>query len=196
MMLGDKELSALYELTQQVRAATTREEMASVFAEKLRDLVPYDSCAVTLTHSETGEKTVVHAAGQHSWLLVGRKIVPGEGVTGWVLANQRPFCNTDPRLDFPPSLAERFSSYHTLAVYPLSSNDWKHGAVSLYSKSTEKYTDEQQHILQEAAMVFATALSEVANRDLIANHRLEIPTVTNALDSSLGHRDTSDFTVN
>ncbi|MEJ7617561.1 MAG: HD domain-containing phosphohydrolase [Pyrinomonadaceae bacterium] len=196
-MLGDKELSALYDLTQQVRSAATREEMSAVFTEKLRELVHYDSCAITLTQTETGEKLVAHAAGRHSWLLVGRKIVPGEGVTGWVLANQRPFCNTDPRLDFPPTLAERFAGYSTLAVYPLSSNEWKHGAVSLYSMSIEKYTEEQQHFIQEASMVFATALSEVANKGLTPHAQLEIPTVANASEPT---RDSShrgpDYSVN
>lgn len=195
LMLADKELSALYDLTQHVRAAATREEMATVFAEKLRELVHYDSCAITLTQPETGEKLVAHAAGRHGWLLVGRKIVPGEGVTGWVLANQRPFSNTDPRLDFPPALAERFADYRTLTVYPLSSNEWKHGAVSLYSMSIEKYTEEQQHFIQEAAMVFANALSEISNQGLVAHHRLEIPTVTN-VSSAPDRQSGSDYSVN
>lgn len=195
-VLGDKELSALYDLTQQVRSAVTREEMASVFTEKLRELVHYDSCAITLTQPETGEKLVAHAAGRHSWLLVGRKIVPGEGVTGWVLANQRPFCNTDPRLDFPPTLAERFSGYSTLAVYPLSSSEWKHGAVSLYSMSIEKYTEEQQHFIQEASIVFATALSEVANKGLILRPQLEIPTVANASEIVRDNKSNPDYSVN
>lgn len=156
-----KYAQALYRMGDALKGVPhNRQEMLKIFSERLREIVPYDACAITLVQHGTGERIVVYAEGQNSWLLVGRKIEMGEGVTGWVLANQLPFCNTDPRLDFPPALADRFDNLRTLAVFPITSLEGRHGAVSLYSAVLDRYTEMQQRLLQEAATIFAGALAQ------------------------------------
>jgi putative nucleotidyltransferase with HDIG domain len=154
-----KELTALYELVQSLNGARDRAELASIFTERLQHVVSYDSCALTFISRETGCLLVEHARGQHAALLEGRQLTPGEGVTGWALANRQPFCNTDPRLDLPPALAENFADYKTLAVFPLVSEDEMHGAVTLYSSTLAEYSLDQQRLLGEAAALFSAALS-------------------------------------
>jgi hypothetical protein len=154
-----KELTAFYELAQSLNSARDRAELSSIFTQRLQQLVPYDSCALTITAPETGCHTVTHARGVDAALLEGRQVTLGEGVTGWVLANGKPFCNTDPRLDLPQSHAERFAAYQTLAVFPLVNEEERHGAVTLYSTALTAYTADQQRLLGEAATLFSTALS-------------------------------------
>jgi putative nucleotidyltransferase with HDIG domain len=154
-----KELTALYELVQSLDAARDRDELASIFTEQLRQIVPYDSCALTFTSQETGCYSVAHARGEHASLLEGRQVTPGEGVTGWVLTNRKPFCNTDPRLDLPPSLAENFAACKTLAVFPLINEEEMHGAITLYSNALTEYSLDQQRLLREASTLFSAALS-------------------------------------
>ncbi|MBV9958828.1 MAG: HD domain-containing protein, partial [Acidobacteria bacterium] len=100
--VSTRQLRAIYVLTQALNGARGREEILAAFTEKLRDVVPYDTCTVTLATPETGDTVVMRAAGEHGASLVGRKITPGEGVTGWAMANRQSFCNTDPKLDLPP----------------------------------------------------------------------------------------------
>ncbi len=121
--------------------------------------MPFDSCAVTLAQTATGGYSVAHAAGEHAARLEHRKIAMGEGVTGWTIANSKPFCNTDPKLDLPPALAEDFAAYRTLAAFPLITGAELIGAVTLYSATLPAYTIEPQRLLKEASQMFATALS-------------------------------------
>ena len=86
-------------------------------------------------------------------------VVLGEGITGWVIANQKPFCNTDPRLDFPPAVAEHFQNYRTLASFPLLKQEQLYGAVTLYSSTLSEYNAEQQKLLQECAAILTNMLS-------------------------------------
>jgi GAF domain-containing protein len=116
-------------------------------------------CAVTLIEPDTGENAVVYAAGQHSMFLRGRKIAPGEGVTGWVLANRKPFCNTDPKLDLPSALTEQFDGYKTLAAFPIIKGAVIYGAVTVYSATVTEYSQTHQKLLEEAAALMATALA-------------------------------------
>ncbi len=76
-----------------------------------------------------------------------------------MIANQKPFCNTDPRLDFPPALADNFQNYRTLASFPLLKEKQLYGAVTLYSSTVSEYNAEQQKLLQECAAVLTNMLS-------------------------------------
>jgi putative nucleotidyltransferase with HDIG domain len=154
-----KELRALYELVQSVNAARGREAALAAFTEKLQRLVPYDSCTMTLVAHNGEDNVVAHARGQHEDLLRGRMIAIGEGVTGWVLANRQPFCNTDPKLDLPPQLAEHFGEYKTLAVFPLLNETEMHGALTLYSSTLAEYNADHKRLLEEAARLITATLA-------------------------------------
>jgi putative nucleotidyltransferase with HDIG domain len=157
--VGHDEVKALCDLAQVVIGARSQEEVLAAFAEKLRSVVPFDTCAITLIAPETGDTFVAYVAGQNAALLKGRRIAMGEGVTGWVIANRRSFCNTDPKLDFPSNLAIRLESYRTLAAFPLIRNKLRFGAVTLYSSTLPVYTADQQRLMEEAVALIAAALS-------------------------------------
>jgi transcriptional regulator with GAF, ATPase, and Fis domain len=162
-------MKALCDLAQGVIGPRRSEEIVAAFTEKLKLVVPYDLCQVTLVMPETGNSVVVHAAGKRADLLRGRHIALGEGVTGWVIANRKPFCNTDPKLDLPPQLAEEFADCRTLAVFPLISDKEMHGAVTLYSSALAAYTQDHQGLIKEAASLAAKALSAASKPILLKN---------------------------
>jgi putative nucleotidyltransferase with HDIG domain len=189
------EMNALCELAQAVIGARGRDEIVAAFTERLNAVVPNCMCAITLVDPETGNNVVVHATGSHSIFLKGRKIASGEGVTGWVLANCEPFCNTDPKLDLPQSLGEATSCYRTLAVFPIIKNSTMYGAASVYSSVLAEYTQAHQRMMREAVQLMATALAATtepgrrdsrrrASRDVASQRPLEVPA------SSFGLADT------
>lgn len=153
------EVKAICDLAQAIIGARSREEIFATFTQKLSALVPYDLCAITLVVPETGHSVVTHAAGDHAELLLGRNIEMGEGVTGWVIANRQPFCNTDPQLDLPSLAFQGSAAYRTLAIFPIIRDDHIHGAVSIYSSSLTEYTADHQMLLQKAVAFIAVALS-------------------------------------
>lgn len=132
--------------------------MASLTAS-LKSILPFDACTVTLTPPHRDECVVAHAFGEHAARLVGRSIIPGEGVTGWVLANLQPFYNADPKLDLPPGLAPHCASFRTLAACPILCDGEMHGVVTLYSTALDRYGDEHSQLLEEVARLLAAALS-------------------------------------
>jgi putative nucleotidyltransferase with HDIG domain len=153
------QVKAISRLAQTIIKTDDRGEMLSAFAERFKAMVDYDTCAITLVTPESGQLAVAHAAGQHAELLKGRRIALGEGVTGWVIANKKPFCNTDPKLDLPARLADYFSAYRTLAVFPIKRDGAVYGAVSLYSSALNQYNAEHYKCLEEAVSLLAARLS-------------------------------------
>jgi len=153
-------INALAVLKKAIDTSCDLSHMLEIFTGKLQDVVPFETCAITLVVPETGENLVMHAIGSHGALLLGRNITFGEGVTGWTLANHVPFCNTDPKLDFPPSIAQKFADYRTLACFPIIKEGCAVGAVSLYSSTLSVYDNEHQKNLQDAVAMLANALTK------------------------------------
>jgi putative nucleotidyltransferase with HDIG domain len=151
--------SALCELAESLFVARGQPEVFSALTEKLLALAPYDLCAVTLVTPGTGDNRVVHARGDQAHLLEGRTRALGEGVTGWVIANGKPFCNVDPKLDFPGHSPAEFSGYRTLAAYPMIKHNQIYGAVSLYSARTGEYSADELKLIERAVYLAATVLS-------------------------------------
>jgi hypothetical protein len=91
-------------------------------------------------------------------LLSGRRIVPGEGVTGWTLANRQPFYNADPKLDLPPALAACCAEFRTLAACPITHKEEVHGVVTLYSATLDEYGVEHRQLFEEAVRLMAATM--------------------------------------
>jgi putative nucleotidyltransferase with HDIG domain len=134
--------AALSALARTLSEARGRDQIMRALTHNLKAIVPYDSCTLTLVPPHTDDCAVAHAYGEHAALLLGRHITPGEGVTGWVLANLQPFYNADPKLDLPPALAAHCAAYRTLAACPILCDGEMHGVITLYSMALAKYRDE------------------------------------------------------
>jgi diguanylate cyclase (GGDEF)-like protein/putative nucleotidyltransferase with HDIG domain len=151
------EIIALYELAQSFTGSLSLPETLAVVTRKLQKLIPYDTCVVYRCDEVGGAARVEHAAGFYADSFHGRGIRPGEGVTGWVIANNKSFANTDPTLDLS-ALGNRLECYRTLAVQPLVRHGKILGAIALYSGSLERYTEEQLRTLAQVAGLTSDAL--------------------------------------
>jgi putative nucleotidyltransferase with HDIG domain len=168
-------------LARAAASAGSEEEKVAAFVERLGAVVPFETCAFVRVLPVTGENRVTHAAGRNASMLAGRRVPAGEGVTGWVLANRKPFRNTDPRLDLPTNCSAHFADYRTLAVVPVAVGGELYGALSLYSASLAEYSDEHQQALQEAAAVLADALAGKTNNLPPTPIRLSTTTIESEL---------------
>ena len=152
------EMKSLCDLARAVISAVGKDEIVEAFTATLSSVIPYCTCAITLVDPVTGNSSVTNAVGQNWMSLVGRSVAPGEGVTGWVLANRKPFCNADPKLDLPPSVIKQFPDYRTLAVFPIINDSVMYGAVTVYSSALARYTQAHQKLMKEAVALMAAAL--------------------------------------
>ena len=184
---GSDEMKALCDLAKIVISASGKDEIIAAFTQTLNLVIPYCTCAITLVDTITGNSTVTHAVGRHRQDLIGRPVTPGQGVTGWVLANRKPFCNSDPKLDLPAVLIGQAPDYRTVASFPIISNSVMYGALTLYSSALSEYTKVHQRLIEEAVALMATAIAADTRRKRLANADTRLPALASA-GSSLGFR--------
>jgi diguanylate cyclase (GGDEF)-like protein/putative nucleotidyltransferase with HDIG domain len=171
-----REVYALYEIARKFSSSLEIEKTLSVLIDKVGQLVPYDTCAVFLYDEVKGYASTALAVGIDAENLRGRCVAPGEGVTGFALANRRPVNRLQPSLDLERTGVKTEATYRSMAALPLFKDDVLLGALSLYSTTLQEYTNNHIRLLETVTRLASDAL---------ANAMHHAQTKSNALTDSL-----------
>src|SRR5262249_19622287 len=171
-----REVYALYEIARKFSSSLEIEKTLSVLMDKVGQLVPYDTCAVFLYDEAKGYASTALAVGADAENLRDRCIAPGEGVTGFALANRRPVNRLQPSLDLERVGVKTNETYRSMAALPLFKDDLLLGALSLYSTRLSEYTNNHIRLLETVTRLASDAL---------ANAMHHAQTQSNALTDSL-----------
>lgn len=156
---AQREVFALHEIAQTIGSSLNLSDTVTLVANKLRAIVPFDTCVIYLVDDRSGKAIAAHVVGEEVEIFNRRRITIGEGITGWVIANSRSMCNASPDLDMvgvPEEVTKRFRG---VLVSPLSREDGAFGAISLYSQSRTSYTTEHVRLLESVCQHASSALN-------------------------------------
>jgi diguanylate cyclase (GGDEF)-like protein/putative nucleotidyltransferase with HDIG domain len=156
---AQREVFALHEIAQTIGSSLNLNDTVTLVANKLRAIVPFDTCVIYLVDELSGKATAAHVVGEEVEVFKRRRIHIGDGITGWVIANSRSMCNASPELDLvgiPDEIAKRFRG---VLVSPLIREDGAFGAIALYSQSRTSYTTEHVRLLESVCQHASSALN-------------------------------------
>ena len=149
---------ALYEIARTFGSSLEVEDTLAVLVDKVGHLVPFDTCAVYLYDELKGRAIAGHVTGRNSELIKLRSLAPGEGVTGFALANRSPVNQLHPDLDFV-GFEQAGAEYRSMAALPLFKDDFLIGVLSVYSTTLERYTDDHMRLLETVTRLASDALA-------------------------------------
>jgi diguanylate cyclase (GGDEF)-like protein/putative nucleotidyltransferase with HDIG domain len=158
---------ALFEIAEKLTGVLDQQQALTIFSELLDSLIPFhgehDTCVLYWFDDDHRLAQVEFAAGTQAEKFLGLHIKPGEGVTGWTLANQSPFANTDPALDmFALELSRKEGAglvgYQTVAVFPLVKEAEMFGALTIYSRTLKSFDPDQISRLTRATELLSDVL--------------------------------------
>ena len=156
---------ALFEIAECLAGQLEINNVCGLIGERIDNAVPFDpntdTCVFYWFDDECREASVQHITGANAEKFAGCSIKPGEGVTGWVLVNGKPFSNTDPALDLyilslSKGINDQFPKYQTLAVFPLAKGEEMLGAMAKMGVKVEKHHHEVASAQHELGMKFDT----------------------------------------
>ncbi|MGH9930290.1 MAG: diguanylate cyclase [Pyrinomonadaceae bacterium] len=156
---AQREVFALHEIAQTIGSSLNLNDTVSLVSNKLRAIVPFDTCIIFVVDEKSGKATAVHVAGEDADVLRYRRMTVGDGITGWVIANARSMCNASPELDLVGVPEEVARNYRGVLVSPLLREDGAFGAITLYSKSRTSYTTEHVRLLESVCQHASSALN-------------------------------------
>jgi diguanylate cyclase (GGDEF)-like protein/putative nucleotidyltransferase with HDIG domain len=158
-----REVYALYEIARTFGSSLELENTLSVLVDKVGHIVPFDTCVVYLHDDIKGYATAALAVGLNAEILQTRCVAPGEGVTGFALANRRSVNRIHPSLDFADMTFDAGQDYSSMASLPLFKDDLLLGALSIYSMSPREYSDDQIRLLETVTRLASDALANAVH---------------------------------
>ncbi|HKZ81431.1 MAG TPA: diguanylate cyclase [Pyrinomonadaceae bacterium] len=168
-----QEVYALYEIARTFGSSLDVENTLSILVDKVGHVVPFDTCAVYLYDDLKGYATAAHVAGKNVAQLSSRCIAPGEGVTGFTLANRSPMNQLHPSLDLAGLDID--PAYRSMASLPLFKGDLLLGALSVYSTELEQYTDDHMRLLETVTKLASDALANAMHHAEAESNALTDP---------------------
>ena len=156
---AQREVFALHEIAQTIGSSLNLQDTVTLVSNKLRAIVPFDTCIIFVVDEKTGKAVAAHVAGEHADVFSHRRLNVGDGITGWVIANSRSMCNASPELDLVGVPEEVAKDYRGVLVSPLLREDGAFGAITLYSKSRTSYTTEHVRLLESVCQHASSALT-------------------------------------
>jgi diguanylate cyclase (GGDEF)-like protein/putative nucleotidyltransferase with HDIG domain len=168
-----QEVYALYEIARTFGSSLDVRNTIEVLVDKVGHVVAFDTCVVYLYDELKGYATAAHVAGRNAELLATRCVAPGEGVTGFALANRSPINQLHPSLDFTGLELER--NYRSMASLPLYKDEMLLGALSVYSIELEEYTDDHMRMLETVTRLASDALSNAMHHAKAESNALTDP---------------------
>ncbi len=168
-----QEVYALYEIARTFGSSLDVRNTVEVLVDKVGHVVPFDTCVVYLYDELKGYATPAHVAGRNAQSLATRCVAPGEGVTGFALANRSPINQLHPSLDFAGLDIER--EYRSMASLPLFKEEMLLGALSVYSTELDYYTDDHMRLLETVTRLASDALSNAMQHAQAESNALTDP---------------------
>jgi diguanylate cyclase (GGDEF)-like protein/putative nucleotidyltransferase with HDIG domain len=156
---AQREVFALHEIAQTIGSSLNLNDTVALVSNKLRAIVPFDTCVIFVVDERSGKATAIHAAGEDGKRFRLRRMNVGDGITGWVIANGRSMSNSSPELDLVGVPEEVVKQYRGVLVSPLLREDGAFGAITLYSKSRTSYTTEHVRLLESVCQHASSALN-------------------------------------
>jgi diguanylate cyclase (GGDEF)-like protein/putative nucleotidyltransferase with HDIG domain len=156
---AQREVFALHEIAQTIGSSLNLNDTVTLVSNKLRAIVPFDTCTIFVVDEKSGRAVAAHVAGEHADVFKDRRMNVGDGITGWVIANARSMCNASAELDLvgiPEEVARKFRG---VLVSPLLREDGAFGAITLYSKSRTSYSTEHVRLLESVCQHASSALN-------------------------------------
>jgi diguanylate cyclase (GGDEF)-like protein/putative nucleotidyltransferase with HDIG domain len=157
---ANREVFTLYSLAREFSGALNLQQTLSLFTEKVREFVPFDTCLIYLMDDSGEFASAAYAAGKHASALEGRRMRIGEGATGYVLKKAKPVQNVDPSVDLAYLHTDIASGYKAMASIPMMASEKVIGAVSIYSMELAGYQDEHLRLLETVSRIAADAITK------------------------------------
>ncbi|MBV9572942.1 MAG: diguanylate cyclase [Acidobacteriales bacterium] len=152
-----QEVQILFEMSQQLGTSLSLDDTLSVFASKVRRLIPYDSIVIYVRNDDV--LIPKHVSGENFRVFSGLRIPLGEGVSGWVAENKKPMLNGNPNVE-PGYMNEpgKFATLSSALSVPLEGLDGVAGVVTLYAADRDAFATDHLRILLAVSSKMALAI--------------------------------------
>lgn len=190
-----EEVQQLFEISQDIGRSLNLDEMLSILSLRVKKMVPYDSMAVYIRR---GDRLVPeYVCGENFRLFSSLEIPVGQGLSGWVVENNKPIVNGNPSVE-PGYLNDpaKFSTLRSALAVPLEGKQSVVGVLALYRSDKDAFSRDNLRVMLAIASKVGMTIDhllrlEAAESTATTDFLTELPNARSLfvhLDSELARR--------
>ena len=177
----EREVEAIATVSTALRTAPTRAEMLPVILDQLMDLLNADGVALA-TRDPATDETVIELARREWTYWSGERLLPGEGISGQVIATGQPYVDNDVQVDPLFGRPDMRFSLHAVACVPLSVQEQVIGA--LWLGRNRAIAEEEARLVTTIADIAASAIHRATLHEQ-TQQRLQRLTALREIDKAI-----------
>jgi len=158
------EVQALFDLANQLNHTLSLQETLSLVAQRLKPLIPHETVVLWVRNGPQLE--ALYCQGANRSLFESLRIPIGEGLTGWVVQNEKPILNGNPAVE-PGYLNDpsKFTTLRSALAAPLSGIGGFSGALAFYSTERDAFQKDHLRILLGISSKLAISVEQTLQAD-------------------------------
>jgi len=178
---AQKEIYALYDVAQSLGTSLGVADAMGVIAAKLRELVPFSSCALFLHDTADSMARCRFAIGPGAIHLRRMELCVGSGVVGRAIATRECVVNEDPGDDFLTiGVVPDDQTLKSGLVCPLIVGDRVMGALAMYHTEPKYFTEDHHRLAlrvtgQAAGVLHNSLLFERTHEEAVTDQLTGLP---------------------
>jgi putative nucleotidyltransferase with HDIG domain len=154
---GLREANAIFDATCPPKVLRSPREVGAMIFAGLRPLIPFDCFAVYVESDD--QLLCLYRDGPLAAAFTDQPIPAGQGLSGWVVQNERPLVNGNPTVE--PSYRSESGSFSAtgsaLAIPLIAENQRAFGSLTLYAVRQNAFSEDHLRVLE--AMQFRLSLA-------------------------------------
>jgi diguanylate cyclase (GGDEF)-like protein/putative nucleotidyltransferase with HDIG domain len=161
-----QEAQMLYELTQDLGSSLSLQEALAFVGVRLKRLIPYETLVVYIRRDD--KLTPEYVCGENLRLFNSLEIPVGQGLSGWVVENNKAILNGNPSVEAgylnDPT---KYSTLRSALAVPLDGVNGVLGVLALYRAERDAFSRENLRILQAISSKVALAIENALSQRLL-----------------------------
>jgi len=161
-----QEAQMLYELTQDLGISLSLQEALAFVGVRLKRLIPYETLVIYIRRDE--KLTPEYVCGENLRLFNSLEIPVGQGLSGWVVENNKAILNGNPSVEAgylnDPT---KYSTLRSALAVPLDGVNGVLGVLALYRAERDAFSRENLRILQAISSKVALAIENALSQRLL-----------------------------
>jgi formate hydrogenlyase transcriptional activator len=163
----------LLQINNAIIANLTQQALLRSISEALHPVISFDRCAITLYQPERDSFRFIAVAGelQSDYFKTELEFSRDETCGSWVFEHQRPLVRRDLEKEqqYPNEHRLAAEGIHSMCVVPMALQGKCIGLLSIVSRQTDRYSEEDAVFLQEVANQVALAVQNMQSYQEIAS---------------------------
>ncbi len=177
LQLRNQELALVNQMSREFNSTLELENVLVSILEEIRQLLGVTACSIWLENAQTGEIVCQKVTNPLDEIVRGWRLMPGQGIVGWVMNNRRSVIVPDTLVDerhFKGVDGETGLKIRSILAVPLIGRQTIFGVIEVVDTTSDRFRPADLILIELLAGSAAASIENATLYDRLFHHNIEL----------------------